>query len=48
MDLRMALAVLDAVDKSALDGEFAHFLERRSYVKALAWLARNPESIHGS
>ncbi len=48
MDIRTALSELDAVDRTDLPAEFAHFLERRSYVKALAWLSRNPQHIHAS
>jgi len=41
-----ALKRLDELARSPeLDARFAHFLSRRSYVKALAWL-ENPEIPH--
>lgn len=44
--LVMALRRLDAVAKeSALPAQLQHYLLRRSYVKALAWL-ENPELPH--
>ena len=44
-DLREALASLDKVvadENNDLDSRLAHFLERRSYVKALAFIVDGP------
>lgn len=38
-DPRRALAELDAIDLKQLPRDLEHFLSRRSYQKALAWLA---------
>jgi len=44
--LRDALARLDAwAQKDDLPGDFAHYLSRRSYVKALEWL-EHPDMHH--
>ncbi|PXA04449.1 hypothetical protein DDZ13_07935 [Coraliomargarita sinensis] len=46
LSIRKALAGLDAIAKEeALPRDLAHYLSRRSYMKALEWL-ENPDMPH--